>query len=152
MSQMNKSNPTREYVNDVLDTTVDDGTLPPQLRDLLVNDFPLANLNGADRQYFRLYSENVGLMTDEAYPPQESYAQGSIGSACYGDPDYNAHARDTITSIKTETALLDHFARTSRAVNGWRQDKFSESIQTSRVEDNRSDEGEEKRGLARLLG
>jgi hypothetical protein len=76
MSQMNKSNPTREYVNDVLDTTVDDGTLPPQLRDLLVNDFPLANLNGADRQYFRLYSENVGLMTDEAYPPKESYAQG----------------------------------------------------------------------------
>jgi len=42
--------------------------------------------------------------------------------------------------VRLQTVLLDHYARSSRGVGGWQQDKLSETINTSRVEDTREQE------------
>jgi hypothetical protein len=149
MSERGPANPSREYIADLLDTEVDDN-IPKEISDLLKNDYPLANMSSGDRQFFRLMGANIGLYAQERFPPERSLAQGVIGSALYDDPEYNKQAMNDKRKSRIETALMDHFARTSRAVGGWQQDKFAESIQTNRVEDNRV-ENEDKSGINKYL-
>jgi len=126
----------REYVLDLLQTEIDDGTLPPAIRDLLANDYALANIDGGDREYFRLLADNIAMYSMETSPPEGSWADGELGAALYDDPNYSTKPLNQHTRIRLSTALMDHFARSSRGVSGWQQDKFSETIQTSRLEDN----------------
>ncbi|MDR9407172.1 MAG: hypothetical protein RI516_08090 [Spiribacter sp.] len=51
--------------------------------------------------------------------------------------------------MKRDLALMAHHAMTSRSLEGWQQDKFGESIQTNRVEDNRKEEEPQSGGLLR---
>jgi len=106
---------------------------------LLSQDYPLANMNSADRKYFRLKSDNVKMFAEERYPPEDSIVQGELGAALLDDPDYNKRALEPQGKNRIETALMEHFSRTSRAVGGWQQDKFTENIKTNRVEDNRAE-------------
>jgi hypothetical protein len=133
------TNPSREYINDLLRTNIDDDDdpLPNSMMDMLANDYPLANLTSADRKFFRLMAENIKIFSKERYPSQKSFQRGALGAALMDDPQFEREPLSDISSTKIESALLDHFARTSRGVSGWQQDKFSESIQTNRVEDNR---------------
>lgn len=140
---------TKEYLADLLNSEVDDGRLPPEIKDLLSSDYPLANLTSADREYFRLLSDNISLFMQENHPPQNSYAQGDLGAALYDDPTYSRESLKNEEVVRVETGLLTHFARSSRGVDGWQQDKNSETIQTSRVEDNR--ETEQQSGIGGLF-
>jgi hypothetical protein len=133
---------SKEYLDDLLDSEVDDGKLPPEIEDLLSSDYPLANLTSADREYFRLLSDNIAIFMKENHPPRQSLAHGDLGAALYDDPEYEREPITNEAMVRVETGLLTHFARSSRGVDGWQQDKNSETIQTSRVEDNRERESE----------
>lgn len=136
-----------EYVESILSTEISDGKQKQEIRDLLSDDYALGNFTSADRQYFRLKAENVGLFVSETHPPAGSWAAGMLGAALYDDPEYSQGPLTEQTRIRMQTALMDHFARTSRSVDGWQQDKFSENIQTRRMEDNREEEEETLGGL-----
>ncbi|MDR9397413.1 hypothetical protein, partial [Pontimonas sp.] len=58
-------------------------------------------------------------------------------------------SKQELADVNREIALMGHFARSSRSVDGWQQDKFGESIQTNRVEDNRKEEEPQSGGLLR---
>jgi hypothetical protein len=132
----------QQYVEGILDTGVSDRELKQEIEDLLADDYALGNLTSADREYFRLLAENIAIFIRETYPPVGSWANGDLGAALYDDPNYQTKPMETKTRIRIETALMDHFARSSRGVDGWQQDKLSESIETNRIEDTRSDEEE----------
>jgi len=133
--------PSRQYIRDLLQTDVNDSRhpLPKSITDLLNQDYPLANLTSADRKYFRLMAENIKIFAREQYPAQDSFQQGALGATLMDDPTMEIQPLSDISRTKIESALLNHYARTSRGVDGWQQDKFSESIQTNRVEDNRGE-------------
>jgi hypothetical protein len=135
------SGPSSEYLDEILGSDVGNGLAKP-LRDLVGDDFPMANMRRSDREYFRLLSENVSLYTKEQFPPQESLIQGDVGACLMEEPDYDTHALDEGQRNRIETLLMGHFARASRGVDGWQQDKLNESLQTKRVEDNRSPQEE----------
>jgi len=66
---------------------------------------------------------------------------GSSAGACLlEDPDYQTRALTESQRNQIETLLMSHFARASRGVDGWQQDKLNESVQTKRVEDNRREQ------------
>jgi hypothetical protein len=131
--------PSQEYIEEIIHTSTDDHQHPKEISDLLSQDYPLANMNSADRKYFRLKSDNVKMFAEERYPPEDSIVQGELGAALLDDPDYNKRALEPQGKNRIETALMEHFSRTSRAVGGWQQDKFTENIKTNRVEDNRAE-------------
>lgn len=137
-----QTNPTREYVNDILSTEV--GVVSEEMRELLSRDYALANLSSADRQHFRFKADNIALFSEERLPDQDSFFNGLTGIALMNDPDFTVNDPSELADVNREIALMTHFARSSRSVDGWQQDKFGESIQTQRVEDNR--EKEEDRG------
>jgi len=126
-----------EYLEEITAPGVDATSLPPPVSNLLADDYPLANIKRSDREYFRLLSENVSIYTRELFPPSESAMQGLIGAALYEDPSYQMRSLPEQTRVEIETALMDSFARSSRGLDGWQQDKLGESIKTNRVEDNR---------------
>jgi hypothetical protein len=128
---------SREFLSDLMQNDVDDHRMFREVGDLLGQDYPLANLTSGDREYFRLLAENVALYIKEQHPHRESWAQGGLGAALYDDEEFGEEHLDPSEVVQIETALMDHFARSSRGVNGWQQDKLTESIQTNRVEDNR---------------
>ncbi len=128
---------SREFLADLMANDVEDGRLFREIGDLLGQDYPLANFTSGDREYFRLLAENVALYVKEQHPHRESWAQGGLGAALYDDEEYSEEHLQPGEVVRIETALMDHFARSSRGVGGWQQDKLTESIQTQRVEDNR---------------
>jgi len=136
-TQEQKATADTEYVRSILSTHIEDTRLKQELKDLLSGDYALGNFTSADRQYFRLKADNIGLFVEETHPPAESWGQGLLGAALYDDPEYGMHALEDKSKIRMQTVLMDHFALTSRAVDGWQQEKFSENIQTRRMEDNR---------------
>jgi hypothetical protein len=62
---------------------------------------------------------------------------GVVGQALLEDPSYDGRSLSRQERVRLQTVLLDHYARSSRGVGGWQQDKLSETINTSRVEDAR---------------
>lgn len=126
----------REFLEDIVETGIND-ELPTPVRNLLAKDFPLANIRRADREYFRLLSENIALYVAEQFPPEDSLVQGDLGAALLEDPEYRTEALSDRHKNEIETLLMTSFARTSRGEGGWQQDKLAENIQTRRVEDNR---------------
>jgi len=114
------------------------------MRELLSRDYALANLSSADRQHFRFKADNIALFSEERLPDQDSFFNGLTGIALMNDPDFSVNDQSELADVNREIALMGHYARSSRSVDGWQQDKFGESIQTQRVEDNR--EKEEDRG------
>jgi hypothetical protein len=142
------TNPTREYVNDILDSSV--GKVSDEMRELLGRDYALANLSSADREHFRYKADNIALFSEERLPDQDSFFRGLTGIALTNDPDFEPNDPQELADVNREIALMGHFARSSRSVDGWQQDKFGESIQTQRVEDNR-ERDEDKGGMFRML-
>lgn len=148
--------PSKEYIAELVRTETNDKDHPKEIGDLLAQDYPLANMNSADRTYFRLLGDNIKMFAEERFPPEDSYVQGALGAALMDDPSYSKTALNPQQKNRIETALMEHFSRTSRAVSGWQQDKFSESIQTNRVEDNRDTsanrtDGDSSGGLSGLF-
>ena len=129
--------PSQEYVEEIIRSKTKDSQHPPEIEDLLSEDYPLSNTTSADRKYFRLKAANIVMYAHERYPPKESILQGVLGAALLDDPSYNKRSLTEIEKNRNRTALMEHFSRSSRGVGGWQQDKFSENIRTNRVEDNR---------------
>jgi hypothetical protein len=144
-----QTNPSKEYLNDVLRSEV--GELPEEMRELLGRDYALANISTGDRQHFRYKADNIALYSEERKPDQHSFFSGLTGKALTNDPDFEVNDPTELADVNREIALMGHFARSSRAVEGWQQDKFGESIQTQRVEDNRQPEEEKRKGIRRFL-
>jgi len=141
MTQRQRDNSLdKQYIEGILDTGVDDRELKQEIEDLLADDYALGNLTSAAREYFRLLAENIAIFIRETYPPTGSWANGDLGAALYDDPSYQTKPMETKARIRIETSLMDHFARSSRGVDGWQQDKLSESIETNRIEDTRTDD------------
>ena len=143
-----KSPASAKYLREVVDSE-QSTEMPDAVADMLEKDSPLANLRRADREYFRLLADNVSMYTRERFPPKGSLIQGDVGACLLEDPDYDTEALDEQQRNRIETAILAHFARSSRGVAGWQQDKLNESVQTKRVEDARGveDQSTEKRGI-----
>jgi len=131
-----------EYVDAIVDTDLEDNTLPEPILDLLNKDFPLANIRAGDREYFRVLADNIKMYARELYAPPESRMTGTVGQALLEDPSARIKSLTREERVRIETVLMDHFARSSRGVGGWQQDKLSETINTSRVEDNRDKDNE----------
>lgn len=144
--------PSKEYIDNIIETTTDDSEHPKEIADLLSGNYALANMNSADRKYFRLLADNIKIFAEERYPPADSYMQGALGAALLDDPEYDREALTTAQKNRIETALMEMFARSSRSVGGWQQDKFSESIQTNRVEDNRDSSRSEPESSGGITG
>jgi len=145
-------NPTQEYVDSILasDLREHDKT-PEEIRNITAPEFALANFKSADREYFRLHFENIALLSEERYPPKYArLREETIGAAMYEDSGYDVEDTDQLRDNLREIGLHVSHAETSRSVDGWQQDKFSESITTNRVEDARAEE-EESRGLRRYF-
>jgi hypothetical protein len=143
-------NPRPEYVESLTSADMVDESLPKPIADLLDRDYPLANIKRSDREYARLLAENVRIYTSELFPPRESIYQGLTGAALMEDPEFDRVALTDDQKLRLQTALLDHFIRSSRGLNGWQQDKLSETINTNRVEDNR-EKDESRGGLSGLF-
>jgi hypothetical protein len=131
-----------EYVDAIVDSDLQDDTLPEAILDLLNKDFPLSNIRSGDREYFRILADNIKMYTKELYAPEESRMTGTVGQALLEDPSSRIKSLSRQERVRIETVLMDHFARSSRGVRGWQQDKLSETINTSRVEDNREKDSE----------
>jgi hypothetical protein len=140
-----------EYVDTVVGHDIDDKLATP-IKNLLANDYPLANLERVDREYFRLLADNIALYLKEQYPPEDSVVQGDVGAALLEDPSYRKTALSQQKRHEIETVLMTMFARTGRGVGGWQQDKLSENIETQRIEDDRRDEQDEQGWAGRLFG
>ncbi len=133
------SGPGAQYLQEVVEPGVDE-QLPTGIKNLLSKDYPLANIRRSDREYFRLLSENIAHYVREQFPPEDSLVQGDLGAALLEDPDYNTYAKTIEDTNQIESVLMDAFARTSRGEGGWQQEKFTENIQTRRVEDEREED------------
>jgi hypothetical protein len=144
--------PSQEYIEEIIQTGTDDAQHPREIADLLSQDYPLSNMTSADREFFRLKADNVQLFSQERFPPEQSVVQGEIGAALLDDPSYDRTSLDNQAQNRIKTALMEHFSRTSRAVGGWQQDKFTENITTNRVEDNRTRTDEASEDSGRLSG
>jgi len=131
-----------EYVDAIVDSDLQDDTLPEAILDLLNKDFPLSNIRSGDREYFRILADNIKMYTKELYAPEASRMTGTVGQALLEDPSSRIKSLSRQERVRIETVLMDHFARSSRGVRGWQQDKLSETINTSRVEDNREKDSE----------
>lgn len=129
----------RELLEELVDHDIDDG-VPTPVADLLTRDYPLSNIDRTDREYFRLLSENIAIYVRETYPPDDSLVQGDLGAALLEDPEYGLQSMPEQTLNEIETLLMTTFARSSRGIDGWQQDKLSESIDTQRIEDQRQPE------------
>lgn len=147
MNQQNGNNPTQEYLNEVLRSGVDSDV--PELQTLVSRDFGLANMSKAGRRWLRYHSDNIDLFSEEGYPDHESYVSGLLGNALLQDPEFTDQDPQHAQEVKRDLALMAHHAMTSRSLEGWQQDKFGESIQTNRVEDNRREEEPQSGGLLR---
>lgn len=150
--EYNDNVPSQEYISEIISTSTAGTEHPQEIADLLSQDYPLANMNSADRKFFRLKADNVKLFASERFPPEESFVQGALGAALLDDPSYDKKALTNEAENRIETALMEHFSRTSRAVGGWQQDKFTENITTNRVEDNRGKPDERQDSGGRLSG
>jgi len=131
--------PGAQYLQEVVEPGVDE-KLPTGIKNLLSKDYPLANIRRSDREYFRLLSENIAHYVREQFPPEGSLVQGDLGAALLEDPEYETVAKTNAEINQIETVLMDSFARTSRGEGGWQQEKFTENIQTRRVEDEREED------------
>jgi len=142
MSQSQTESPlaNEEFLDDLLQSDVEHRELQSAVGDLLAGDYPLANITSADREYFRLLAENISIYAQESLPDEGSWAVEDLGAALYDDRTFWEAPMADGERVRVETALMDHFARSSRGVGGWQQDKLTEQIQTQRVEDNRGDE------------
>jgi hypothetical protein len=134
-----------EYVDnlvasDLVGGMYDEDDLPQPILDLLHKDFPLANIRGDDREHFRLLADNIKILVQELFAPEGSRMTGVVGQALLEDPSYDGRSLSRQERVRLQTVLLDHYARSSRGVGGWQQDKLSETINTSRVEDARETE------------
>ena len=147
MNQERANNPTQEYLNEVLRSGID--TQVNELQTLVSRDFGLANMTKAGRRWLRFQSDNIDLYSQEAYPDRDSHVSGLLGNALLQDPDFRDNDPQAREEINRDLALMAHHAMTSRSLDGWQQDKFGESIQTSRVEDNRTDDEPASGGLLR---
>jgi hypothetical protein len=147
--QQNGGGPSEGYVREVLQPDID-GEIPNAITNLLAADYPLANLERADREYFRILNRNIELYLKEEHPPQDSLVQGELGAALLEEPDYNVHALTPRRCTEMKTALMDAYSRSSRGVEGWQQEEFSKSTSVRRVEDNRAEESEPT-GLGRIF-
>jgi hypothetical protein len=121
------------------------------MRELLSRDYALANISSGDRQHFRYKADNIALYSEERKPDSDSFFRGLTGKALTNDPDFDPNDPSELAEVNREIALMGHFARSSRSVEGWQQDKFGESIQTQRVEDARQVEEEKGGALSRML-
>ena len=119
-----------EYVDAIVDSDLQDDTLPEAILDLLNKDFPLSNIRSGDREYFRILADNIKMYTKELYAPEESRMTGTVGQALLEDPSSRIKSLSRQERVRIETVLMDHFARSSRGVRGWQQDKLSETINT----------------------
>lgn len=140
MSQTESPLANEEFLDDLLSSDVQHDELQSAVGDLLAGDYPLANITSGDREYFRLLAENVSIYAQESLPNDRSWAVEELGTALYDDASVFASPMSDGERVRVETALMDHFARSSRGVGGWQQDKLTEQIQTQRVEDNRGED------------
>jgi hypothetical protein len=142
--------PSTAYAESILNVGVND-QVPEAIQNLLARDYPLANIDGDDREYFRLLSENIRLYIEEEFPPEESLVQGDLGAALLEDPSYSHQALTPTKKTRYETILMDSYARSSRGVSGWQQEQFSKSTNVRRVEDNRGGAGDSSGFLGELF-
>ena len=147
--QNGSGGPSEDYVREVLRPDID-GEIPNAITNLLAADYPLANLERADREYFRILNRNIELYLKEEHPPQDSLVQGELGAALLEEPDYKVHTLTPRRCTEMKTALMDAYSRSSRGVDGWQQEQFSKSTSVRRVEDNRAEESEPT-GLGRIF-
>jgi hypothetical protein len=148
-----KVNPSKEYVDSILASELrEHEDTPEEIKKITAPEFALANFTSGDREYFRLQFENIALYSEERTPPKYSRLHSTpVGAAMYEDAHYDPRDDDHLTANLREIGLHVSHAETSRSVDGWQQDKFSESITTNRVEDARGEEEPESRGLRGLL-
>lgn len=131
----------KEFLDKVTDTGIDE-EVATSIHNLLTQDFVLGNIRAADREYCRLMAENVVLYVTADHPPQDSALQGVLRMGLLGDMDDGRTALSERQKTEFKSLLLGVFFRTSRSVDGWQQDKVTESIQTRRVEDGRQQESD----------
>jgi hypothetical protein len=127
----------RGYARDILDTDADGERMAAPMRNLLSKDYPLANIERQDREYFRLLAENIAIYVEEEFPPEDSLVQGQLGQMLLEDASFESSALTPREKTEYQTILMASSARTSRGLGGWQQEEFSKSTNVRRVEDNR---------------
>jgi len=132
--------------DEVIDQLTDTGINRPaaeSVADLLSEDYVLSNIRNADREYARLLAKNIVHYARNQHPPLDSHMQGVSRMAMRGDLKDGKTGLTREQQTQLESVLLGMFFRVSRSIDGWQQDKLTESIQTRRVEDNRQpDDGD----------
>lgn len=128
-----------EFVEKVTETGIQQD-VAKSVHNLLADEGVLSNIREADREFARLHAENVVKYVEAMHPPADSHVQGNLRRAYLGDLEDGRKALDDATVANFRSVLLGAFFRYSRSIEGWQQDKFSEQIQTRRVEDKREQE------------
>jgi hypothetical protein len=126
--------------DEVIEQLTDTGIGQPaaeSVADLLSEDYVLSNIQNADREYARLLARNIVKYCETQHPPLDSHMQGVCRMAMTGDLNDGKTGMSREEKTQLESILLGMFFRVSRSIDGWQQDKLTESIQTRRVEDNR---------------
>jgi hypothetical protein len=130
-----------EVIEQLTDTGID-RPAAESVADLLSEDYVLSNIGNADREYARLLARNIVKYAESEHPPLDSHMQGVSRMALSGNMQDGKTGMSHDQQTKLESILLGMFFRVSRSIDGWQQDKLTESIQTRRVEDNRQPDGD----------
>jgi len=126
--------------DEVIDQLTINRPAAESVADLLSEDYVLSNIKNADREYARLLAKNIVHYVRNQHPPLDSHMQGVSRMAMRGDLQDGKTGLTREQQTQLESVLLGMFFRVSRSIDGWQQDKLTESIQTRRVEDNRQPE------------
>lgn len=129
--------------DEVIEQLTDTGINRPaaeSVADLLSEDYVLSNIKNADREYARLLSKNIVHYVRCQHPPLDSHMQGVARMAMTADMTDGKTGLTREQQTQLESVLLGMFFRVSRSIDGWQQDKLTESIQTRRLEDSRQPE------------
>jgi hypothetical protein len=142
-NQQQPTIPGASQKDEVIEQLTNTGIQRPaaeSVADLLSEDYVLSNIRSADREYARLLARNIVKFCECQHPPLDSHMQGICRMALSGDLKDGKTGMTREQQTQLESVLLGMFFRVSRSIDGWQQDKLTESIQTRRVEDNRQPE------------
>lgn len=133
-SPRERTEPDSDLVNTLMESELDTGQVHV-IRNLLSQDFPLANFSEAEVHESRWLNRYLELVIGDLFPPPRSHLQGEWRSRLMRDERQNITSLDDGQRAEIRSFIMGTNSRATRAKDGWQQEELSKSVQESRVVD-----------------
>lgn len=127
-----------EWLREIVESQLDPGTVEV-LDNYLSQDFILSKITEAEKDEFRWLLRVKVLKVFRLHPPEGSNVTGWRRSVYYDDPDETLEPLTEQEKMVIQTYADGVFMRVVRSLEGFQQDKATESIS---VVESRNDRGE----------